>query len=151
MDTRDFERRVDRALKSLPPPAAPDTLMPRVMAAIARADRAPWYSRAWLAWPRAAQAASVIALAAIGFAVWWQLPVVSGWASGLESIGAPLSAGLSAALDWAATGVAVGRAIWLVAAPFVLYFVLIAVMTSLMVAAFWAVIDRLALGGASLQ
>jgi hypothetical protein len=151
MDSRDIEQRVDRALKALPAPRAPHTLLPRVMAAVAHTGRAPWYSRAWLTWPRAAQAASLFVLVAIGLAMWWQMPVVSAWASNAAAIGEPLTRGVSVALDWAATGVAVGRAIWLVAKPFVVYFLLIAVMTSLMAAAFWTVVNRLALGGASLQ
>ncbi len=148
----DLERRIDRELKALPAPVAPRTLVPRVMAAVAYADRAPWYSRAWLAWPRAAQAASVLLLAALGAAAWFAMPSVLAWADAVVPAGAPLVAKVSLATDWAGRVLAVGRVIWLVVLqPVVIYLSLIAVVASLMGAACWAAIDRLALGGASLQ
>jgi hypothetical protein len=63
MDPADLERLVDRELRALPAPRAPRTLLPRVMAAVASARR-PWYSRAWLTWPAAWQAVSVVVLLA---------------------------------------------------------------------------------------
>lgn len=148
----DFERRIDRELKALAAPTAPATLVPRVMAAVALADRAPWYSRAWLTWPRAAQAASVLLLAALGTAAWFLMPSALAWADGAVALGAPLAARVSIVADWAGRVLAIGRVIWLVVLqPTVLYFSLIAVFASLMAAACWAALDRLALGGASLQ
>lgn len=147
----ELEQRVDRSLKALPAPTAPATLLPRVMAAVAQVDRSPWYSRAWLAWPRAAQVASALVLALIALAAWWAMPVAWAWAGGLWAVGAPIAARVSIVFDWAATGLAVGQAIWLVAQPFLLYFALIAAAASLMAAAYWAALNRLALGGASTQ
>jgi hypothetical protein len=147
----DLEHAVDRELKALPAPAAPSTLLPRVMAAVAQTDRAPWYSRAWLAWPVAAQAASVLALVAAGLAAWWVMPAAWTWAGGLTAVGAPLAAPIAVAADWAAACVAVGRAVWLVAQPIFFYFALIAAAASILAAAYWAALNRLALGGASLQ
>lgn len=67
MDPADLERFVDRELRALPAPRAPRTLLPRVMAAVDASARRPWYSRAWLTWPGAWQAASVVVLlAAVG-------------------------------------------------------------------------------------
>jgi hypothetical protein len=63
MDPADLERLVDRELRALPPARAPRTLLPRVMAAVDAARR-PWYARAWLTWPAAWQAVSVVALMA---------------------------------------------------------------------------------------
>ena len=63
MDPADLERLIDRELRALPAPSAPRTLLPRVMAAVASARR-PWYSRAWLTWPAAWQAVSVVVLLA---------------------------------------------------------------------------------------
>ena len=57
-----FERRLDRALKSLPMRPAPRTLLPRVLAEIERRAALPWYRRTWDAWPRSVQVASLIAL-----------------------------------------------------------------------------------------
>jgi hypothetical protein len=60
-----LESLIDCALKSLPPLAAPDTLVPRVMAALAARAALPWYHRAWQTWPRAGQVLSLAALAAV--------------------------------------------------------------------------------------
>jgi hypothetical protein len=60
-----LESLIDRELKSLPPLAAPDTLAPRVMAALAARAALPWYRRAWQTWPRAGQILSLAALAAV--------------------------------------------------------------------------------------
>lgn len=58
----ELERLADRALRRLPGPRAPHTLLPAVMAAVRQwADR-PWYSRAWFTWPLGWQVVSVAAL-----------------------------------------------------------------------------------------
>src|SRR5215218_10364747 len=62
MDPAELEGLVDRELRKLPAPRAPRTLLPRVMAAVDASARRPWYTRAWLTWPAAWQAASVIVL-----------------------------------------------------------------------------------------
>jgi hypothetical protein len=59
-----LESLVDRELKSLPPLAAPDSLLPRVLAALAARAALPWYRRAWQTWPRGGQIVSLAALAA---------------------------------------------------------------------------------------
>jgi hypothetical protein len=64
MDPADLERLVDRELRALPPPRAPRTLLPGVMAAVDALSRRPWYSRTWLTWPAAWQAVSVVMLLA---------------------------------------------------------------------------------------
>ena len=67
MDPADLERLVDRELRALPAPRAPRTLLPRILAAVDASVHRPWYSRAWLTWPAAWQAASVVLLlAAVG-------------------------------------------------------------------------------------
>jgi hypothetical protein len=64
----DDGRDVGTALRRLPLPAAPRTLLPRVMAAVAAAQ-----PRTWFTWPLAWQAASVAALflLAAGAAAAW--------------------------------------------------------------------------------
>ena len=64
MDPADLERLVARELRALPPPRAPHTLLPRVLAAVDASARRPWYSRAWMTWPAAWQAVSVLVLIA---------------------------------------------------------------------------------------
>jgi hypothetical protein len=52
-------------LHRLPAPAAPPTLLPRVLAAAqAWADR-PWHARAWHTWPMAAQLAALFVLVSV--------------------------------------------------------------------------------------
>src|SRR5688500_5834544 len=64
MDPADLERLVARELRALPAPRAPRTLLPRVLAAADTSARRPWYSRAWMTWPAAWQAVSVLVLIA---------------------------------------------------------------------------------------
>ena len=63
---KDPEALVDRQLRGLPPPRAPETLLPRVLAAV-RCPVAParWYGRPWVEWPLVCQAGSVALLAAL--------------------------------------------------------------------------------------
>jgi hypothetical protein len=65
MKTPDLETLVDRELRRLPTPRAPQTLLPRVMSAVQAWAGRPWYTRAWVTWPLAWQIVSVAALAAI--------------------------------------------------------------------------------------
>ena len=61
----ELEKRVDDALADLPPLAAPDTLLPRVLAAVQAWAERPWYQRAWLTWPVGLQVASAALLCVI--------------------------------------------------------------------------------------
>jgi hypothetical protein len=69
----DLEQRVDRELRRLPAPRAPQTLLPRVLAAVEAWVNRPWYTRAWFTWPLGWQVASV-ALLALAVAGVWMLP-----------------------------------------------------------------------------
>jgi|SRR5687768_10325259 hypothetical protein len=69
----DLEQRVDRELRRLPAPRAPQTLLPRVLAAVEAWVNRPWYTRAWFTWPLGWQVASV-ALLALAIAGVWMLP-----------------------------------------------------------------------------
>ena len=62
MNAEDLERLADRELRRLPPPRAPHTLLPRVMAAVQDWAARPWYARAWFTWPLGWQVVSVAAL-----------------------------------------------------------------------------------------
>jgi len=68
MDPSNLERRIGWELAHLPTPAAPATLLPRVMAAVQAWATRPWYERAWATWPLGWQVAS-LALFAIGAVV----------------------------------------------------------------------------------
>lgn len=65
MHSDKLESRLDRQLRGLPSPRAPETLLPRVMAAARRPARPRWYRRPWVEWPLACQAASVALLAGL--------------------------------------------------------------------------------------
>jgi len=62
MNTSDLEALVDRALRRLPAPRAPHTLLPRVLAAVQEWSQRPWYTRAWFTWPIGGQIVSAAAL-----------------------------------------------------------------------------------------
>lgn len=47
----DLHRLIARELDQLSPPRAPQTLLPRVMAAVHAWALRPWYQRAWFTWP----------------------------------------------------------------------------------------------------
>jgi len=65
MESRESEQLVQHRLRQLPPPRAPETLLPRVMAAVRRPARTRWYRCPWVEWPLVCQAASVALLAAL--------------------------------------------------------------------------------------
>jgi hypothetical protein len=66
----DLERRVHDELRRLPAPRAPQTLLPRVLAAVEAWATRPWYARAWFTWPLGWQIASVAALALAVYGTW---------------------------------------------------------------------------------
>lgn len=77
MTPPDLEPLVDRALKALSPPRAPETLLPAVMAAARVEASRPWHTRVWTRWPRQWQAASIAALVAlvVGGSMLWSVAV----------------------------------------------------------------------------
>jgi hypothetical protein len=68
-DDDDLEMLATRELRRLPAPRAPQTLLPRVLAAVDAWTRRPWYMRAWFTWPLGWQAASIAALALLAYGV----------------------------------------------------------------------------------
>src|SRR5215831_16112178 len=71
----DLESFIDRHLHRLATPVAPDTLLPRVMAAVRAWSARPWYQRTWFTWPVALQVVSLALFAGVvigaGFALPW--------------------------------------------------------------------------------
>jgi hypothetical protein len=65
MNPADLERLLDRSLQELPPPRAPGTLVPRVMARVHHWTQRPWYAREWLTWPLGARITSAAAAVAL--------------------------------------------------------------------------------------
>ncbi|HEX5475899.1 MAG TPA: hypothetical protein VFX12_14660 [Vicinamibacterales bacterium] len=66
-DNDDLEALADRELRRLPAPRAPQTLLPRVMAAVEAWSPRPWYLRPWFAWPIVWRVASMAPLAALAY------------------------------------------------------------------------------------
>ncbi len=84
---------VGARLRQLPLPAAPGTLLPRVMAAAQEWALRPWYSRAWFTWPLGWQAASIAmlcVLCVLGAGAVLLLPSVASAAARLASVNAVL-------------------------------------------------------------
>ena len=146
-------QQVDRELKALPQPEAPSTLVSGVMRAVALAAtrETPWYSRAWLAWPRTAQAASLALVALVGIAFWREGPSVWAWATSAASAAAPMPAWLTGLSDQIGRVMAVARLPWHVLQPVVSYFALLALAASLTLAAFWHAFTKLNTEGVSLR
>jgi hypothetical protein len=150
MDPVELERVTDRALRALPAPRAPRTLLPRVLAAVAAEASRPWYARAWLSWPlhwklvSAATAAVIVVIATAGgpavaagmleFATRTSLPVSSQFAGAVRGLGAM----------WEAS-----RIVWDVVAPAARVLALWLLVMSAACVAFGTALDRvIALGGA---
>ena len=88
MRPADLEALVSRALGGLPPPPAPHTLLPRVLAAAQRWSQPPWYARAWFTWPVGWQVATIVALFAIAAVSYVLLPEVYAAVQGAFPFGA---------------------------------------------------------------
>jgi hypothetical protein len=147
MDPHDLERLIDRELKSLPPPQAPVTLLPRVIAAAALRAR-PWYRREWTAWPVAARAAALMAAVAFIAAAFWWLPVVHA----PEAAGRVVAwtARAASAIRLAdAVALTLGTVIRTLVAPFVLYGIALLCLLCAMAAGVASVVKHSTVGGVS--
>lgn len=147
----DLERIVGDALTALPPPQAPASLLPRIMAAVGRSAERAWYLRGWLRWPLGWQTASVAAFLVVGAALFAMLPPV--WQQVGNSVVAPAAETvgrfeqtLRMASVLASTVLTICRA---VAEPLVKYAVVLLVAMGMICAALGAAVNRVALGGAA--
>ncbi len=150
----ELQQLIDRELKALPAPRAPQTLLPRVLAATVHAKPGRWYARPWLEWPRRWQLASATVLLALGIG----LAIVVGVGPGPHSPAGP--PGVSAVADrilrpLATVAVtleqasALVRACWAVLlAPIASWLLVMALSLSLACGALWSALERNALGGA---
>jgi hypothetical protein len=145
MNAEDLERLVDGALKRLPGPRAPVTLLPRVLAATVHRAPAPWYSRPWVTWPRACQVASIAAVAAlvVGLAL-----VRHALQQPPLALASAASAGdlhlLAAAAESTRHASTLVRVCWQILLAPVAFWVLVLTMSlSLACAGVWATVDRL--------
>ena len=147
----DFDPIVDDALRTLPAPKAPASLLPRIMAAVERHAARAWYLRGWRAWPlgwQVAAAALFVAIAA-AFGV-FALPVSREVS---DIVVTPATETVSRFEQFALIARALANAAittWrAVAEPLMGYaLVLVAAVTTIS-AALGVAINRVALGGAS--
>ena len=151
MDPVELERLTDRALRALPTPRAPRTLLPRVLEAVAAAAERPWYARAWQQWPvgwkLVSAAAAVLVILAATIAGPTVAPAMIGWAT---TTSLPVSwyladvvRNLNAAWD-------ASRLVWEVMEPVARFAAVLLIVMSAACVAFGTALDRvIALGGAS--
>jgi hypothetical protein len=148
MDPIDRDDSLDRALKALDAPRAPHTLLPRVMAAVARGEERR-HVRPWMLWPRGWRIATFTAMAAATIGVIWLLPnleVVLRASGGWLSQHQPT---LGGGVESAASFFSVGRTLWqMLVEPVLWYVVVWMIVMTTACAALGAALD-LALGGAS--
>jgi len=136
-DPADLERLVDRELKRLPAPRAPQTLLPRVMAAVAPGQRATAPATGWSTWSPAWQASSVGVLLLMIATIAWLYSAPP----------APVVESTRTAGEIAA----VMRVFWdVLLQPVATYIFVLGISLALACAAAWAAFE-LALGGASHQ
>jgi hypothetical protein len=149
MDFQDLERLVDRELKRLPAPRAPETLLPRVMLAV-RAGRAEAPAPDWMTWPLSWQVASLAAVVLIAIGLWrvlpWALAAIGGLVIDPSTTFGAQAASVAEQLQAIAGA---SRVIWRVLGPLAIYGVgFIAVMMAAC-AVFGTALGRIAWGGVS--
>jgi hypothetical protein len=151
MDPAELERLMHRALRALPEPRAPRTLLPRVLAAVAAEASRPWYGRAWASWPLHWQLVS----AAVAIMVMAAATVVGpGMAAGMLEFAARTSLPLSTQLTVAISGIGAiweaAQIVWEIVAPAARVVALWLLVMSAACVAFGTALDRvIALGGAA--
>jgi hypothetical protein len=146
----DLEHQLDHELRRLPAPKAPVSLMPRVMLAVAQAESAPWYSRAWMTWPVALQVSSAAFLALVVIGLWRLMPSVLAWMPAASPVFGQAMARLAPAVQVFSEVATLVRVLWsVIIQPIALYFLALVIALSLVCAVFWTAVNRVALGGAS--
>jgi hypothetical protein len=128
--------RLSRALQQLPTRRAPDTLLPRVMAAVHAWVGRPWYQRAWFTWPLGWQLATVGALVLMTVSTWEFAPPLDMGRTLVRMVPQsvqPLSAGTSSSLSALLTAAGV---LWQGLQPILIVaFVIVAAMATACLAA----------------
>ena len=147
----DLEDLVDRALKQLPGPRAPRTLVPRVMAAIETERARSSSARPWLAWPLAWQVASVAALIVLGVEIARLWPEAqSAVQQSTPTVVANVASFVADVASKASAAANVTRIVWhALVQPLVGYLLVLVLVMCAACATFGAALGRVALGGVS--
>jgi hypothetical protein len=148
MSPIDLEQLVDAELKRLPPPRAPRSLLPRVLAAAAAQEQHARPARGWTMWPRAWQVAGGVVAAVVFVGLWRLASFAQPYLADLFSIGGfDRAASFTRNADEAA---AVVRVLWeVLLQPVATYVSVLAISLVLACALLWTAVERLAPGGAS--
>ena len=148
MNQTDLQQLLDRELTRLPVPRAPETLLPRVLAATV--ERPSTAGGTWLAWPRLWQVGSAVSLAVLIAGVWMLFTLwhPGDFVSHVAGRDTPVRvAGLAKSAMDAAT---LGRVFWeVLLQPVATYVSALAISFGLACALLWTALERFALGGAS--
>lgn len=146
----DLDHQLDHELRRLPAPTAPVSLLPRVMQAVAQAEERPWYSRAWVTWPRAVQAVSAVLLLGVIAGLWRIAPIA------LAATADFWSPAVAAGADRVGPAVqlfnevsTLTRVLWeVVIQPIAVYFFVLSIGLALACALLWNAVNRIAFGEA---
>lgn len=148
MNQIDLQQLLDRELKQLPLPRAPEALLSKVLAATVHQAPSSSYG-AWLAWPRAWQLASAAALVALATGAWMLMQFVHPGDLLWRAAGAA-PARVAGAVQNATDAATVVRVFWeVLLKPIATYVSVLAISFALACAVLWTAVERLALGGAS--
>jgi hypothetical protein len=147
-DELELERWADRRLRVLPVPRAPDTLLPRVMAAVRALAAKPWYTRTWFTWPLAGQLLSAGIVLSIVIGVWLVSPLLqttvdSVMSRATQEILRPFAGVIDRADRW----MMAARLVWRLSQPIAAVLLVPVLLMFAACAAFGAALDRVALGG----
>jgi hypothetical protein len=152
MTPTELDDRLDGELQRLPAPAAPPTLLPRVMEAVEKRAHARWYRRAWVTWPAGWQVVSASGIAALVAGLALALPDAQRAAVDLWSV-VDAHVPTTHAADLLRIGrqvAALMRVSWeVLLQPIAAYVAVLVLAVSLGCTAFWTALNRLAPGGAS--
>jgi hypothetical protein len=149
----ELDEQLDRELRELPGPRAPETLLPRVMLAVAEADAKPWYARAWMTWPREVQVASALLLALVVAGLWSIAPIgFQGIADVVSPAANDIWTRLAAVVRQTEQVATLGRVLWeVLLGPIAAHALVFTVLIAFFCALFWTAVTRLALGEAASQ
>jgi hypothetical protein len=148
MNQVDLEAVIGRELKRLPAPRAPQTLLPRVLAAAHAWTMRPWYERAWFTWPLGWQLASAAALLLFLAGAGMLLPGAQAAAAAAAStFAAPLIGDVAGVAERTAVAVNAAGVLWrALVQPFIPYVFGLAMLMCVACAALGAALNHLASG-----
>lgn len=146
MNPIDLETRIDRTLRRSHAPRAPQTLLPRVLAAVQEWSQRPWYSRAWFTWPIGGQivSAAALVLVVIGAAI-----LTASAQSAVDQTAIRLLSGVMPVAQQAEAVLNAARVVWhAILEPLAVYAFAVVVVMFLACVAFGTALSHVAFGRA---